>query len=90
MGGVVLKYFDNILVNVKWLDYEIRVEVRLDVIYMYEEVVVGVGGLLVGIGGKMLLMFLGGIDLLVVGMEVMRWGVIIEVIYFYSLLFISD
>lgn len=45
LGGAVLKHFDNISVNVKRPDHEIRVEVRLDAIYMYEEVVQGAGGL---------------------------------------------
>ncbi len=50
-------------------------EVRLDAIYMYEEVVPGSGGLPVGTGGKTLLMLSGGIDSPVAGMEVMRRGV---------------
>lgn len=76
--------------NVKNFDYEIKIEVRMDVIYIYEKVIVGVGGLLVGIGGKILFMLSGGIDFFVVGIEVMKCGVIVEVIYFYSLLFMSE
>ncbi len=64
-------------------------EVRLDAIYMYEEVVQA-GGLPVGTGGKTLLMLSGGIDSPVAGMEVMRRGVTIEAIHFHSPPFTSD
>ncbi|MGT2357503.1 hypothetical protein ACVPOS_14290 [Staphylococcus aureus] len=39
-----MKQIENVSVNVKRPDHEIRVEVRLDAIYMYEEVVPGSGG----------------------------------------------
>ena len=84
LGGTVLKQIENVSVNVKRPDHEIRVEVRLDAIYMYEEVVPGSGGLPVGTGGKTLLMLSGGIDSPVAGMEVMRRGVTIEAIHFHS------
>ncbi|MBU5904641.1 hypothetical protein JVV96_20005, partial [Vibrio cholerae O1] len=80
----VLKQIENVSVNVKRPDHEIRVEVRLDAIYMYEEVVPGSGGLPVGTGGKTLLMLSGGIDSPVAVMEVMRRGVTIEAIHFHS------
>lgn len=50
----------------------------------------GVGGLFVGISGKGMFMFFGGIDFFVVGYFVMKWGVEIEVVYFVSLLYISE
>lgn len=50
----------------------------------------GVGGFLVGMSGKVMLMFSGGIDSLVVGYLVMKCGLEIEVVYFYSLFFISE
>lgn len=90
LGGTVLKQIENVSVNVKRPDHEIRVEVRLDAIYMYEEVVPGSGGLPVGTGGKTLLMLSGGIDSPVAGMEVMRRGVTIEAIHFHSPPFTSD
>ena len=43
-------------------DYEIKIEVRMDAIYIYEKVIAGAGGLPVGTGGKTLLMLSGGID----------------------------
>ncbi len=87
----VLKQIENVvLFNVKRPDHEIRVEVRLDAIYMYEEVVPGSGGLPVGTGGKTLLMLSGGIDSPVAGMEVMRRGVTIERFISNSSPFTSD
>lgn len=90
VGGVILKHFDHLTVNVKQPDHEIKVEVRLDAIYIYEEVVAGSGGLPVGTGGKTLLMLSGGIDSPVAGMEVMKRGVTVEAIHFHSPPFTSE
>ena len=90
VGGVILKHFDHLTVNVKQPDHEIKIEVRLDAIYIYEEVVAGSGGLPVGTGGKTLLMLSGGIDSPVAGMEVMKRGVTVEAIHFHSPPFTSE
>ncbi|MBO1199567.1 tRNA 4-thiouridine(8) synthase ThiI [Staphylococcus simiae] len=90
IGGAVLSNVDDITVNVKKPDHEIRVEVRLDAIYMYVDVVAGAGGLPVGTGGKTLLMLSGGIDSPVAGVEVMKRGVTIEAIHFHSPPFTSE
>lgn len=90
VGGVILKHFDHLTVNVKQPDHEIKIEVRLDAIYIYEEVVAGSGGLPVGTDGKTLLMLSGGIDSPVAGMEVMKRGVTVEAIHFHSPPFTSE
>ena len=90
VGGVILKHFDHLTVNVKQPDHEIKIEVRLDAIYIYEEVVAGSGGLPVGTGGKTLLMLSGGIDSPVAGMEVIKRGVTVEAIHFHSPPFTSE
>ncbi|PTE54603.1 tRNA 4-thiouridine(8) synthase ThiI [Staphylococcus epidermidis] len=90
VGGAILKENNNITVNVKNPDYEIKIEVRMDAIYIYEKVIAGVGGLPVGTGGKTLLMLSGGIDSPVAGIEVMKRGVTVEAIHFHSPPFTSE
>ncbi|EGQ4098784.1 tRNA 4-thiouridine(8) synthase ThiI [Staphylococcus pseudintermedius] len=84
VGGEVLKSNTSLHVDVRQPDHEIKVEVRLDAIYMYDRIIPAIGGLPVGTGGKTLLMLSGGIDSPVAGMEVMRRGVTIEAIHFHS------
>ncbi|MBM5967100.1 tRNA 4-thiouridine(8) synthase ThiI [Staphylococcus epidermidis] len=90
VGGAILKENNNITVNVKNPDYEIKIEVRMDAIYIYEKVISGAGGLPVGTGGKTLLMLSGGIDSPVAGIEVMKRGVTVEAIHFHSPPFTSE
>ena len=90
VGGAILKENNNITLNVKNPDYEIKIEVRMDTIYIYEKVIAGAGGLPVGTGGKTLLMLSGGIDSPVAGIEVMKRGVTVEAIHFHSPPFTSE
>lgn len=90
VGGAVIENVPGLTVNVKQPDYELRVEVRKDAIYVYHEIFEGAGGLPVGTGGKTLLMLSGGIDSPVAGIEVMRRGVTIEAIHFHSPPFTSE
>ncbi|EGQ4185070.1 tRNA 4-thiouridine(8) synthase ThiI [Staphylococcus pseudintermedius] len=90
VGGEVLKSNTSLHVDVRQPDHEIKLEVRLDAIYMYDRIIPAIGGLPVGTGGKTLLMLSGGIDSPVAGMEVMRRGVTIEAIHFHSPPFTSE
>ncbi|EGQ3674816.1 tRNA 4-thiouridine(8) synthase ThiI [Staphylococcus pseudintermedius] len=90
VGGEVLKSNTSLHVDVRQPDHEIKVEVRLDAIYMYDRIIPAIGGLPVGTGGKTLLMLSGGIDSPVAGMEVLRRGVTIEAIHFHSPPFTSE
>ncbi|EGQ4175390.1 tRNA 4-thiouridine(8) synthase ThiI [Staphylococcus pseudintermedius] len=90
VGGEVLKSNTSLHVDVRQPDHEIKVEVHLDAIYMYDRIIPAIGGLPVGTGGKTLLMLSGGIDSPVAGMEVMRRGVTIEAIHFHSPPFTSE
>lgn len=90
VGGAVLGNTEQVSVNVKNPDHVIKVEVRLDAVYIYDRTIYGAGGLPVGTGGKTLLMLSGGIDSPVAGMEVMRRGVTIEAIHFHSPPFTSE
>ena len=90
IGGAVLNATDHLTVDVHHPDHTIKVEVRLDAIYVYDKVISGSGGLPVGTGGKTLLMLSGGIDSPVAGIEVMRRGVTVEAIHFHSPPFTSE
>lgn len=84
IGGAVLRTYQNLSVNVKKPDVELRVEVRQDAVYMMAQIIQGAGGMPVGSNGKSLLMLSGGIDSPVAGYLMMKRGVRLEAIHFYS------
>ncbi|KYG91505.1 MULTISPECIES: tRNA uracil 4-sulfurtransferase ThiI [Metasolibacillus] len=84
LGGTVLSKYQNISVQVKKPDVELRVEVRYDAIYMMGQIIPGAAGMPVGSNGKSLLMLSGGIDSPVAGYLMMKRGVRLEAIHFYS------
>lgn len=90
LGGAILQATEDISVDVKQPDYNVRVEVRMDGVYVFTQIYEGAGGLPVGTGGKTLLMLSGGIDSPVAGMEIMKRGVYIEAIHFHSPPFTSE
>lgn len=90
LGGHVLSHFNNLTVQVKKPDIELRVEVRKDAIYMMAQVIYGAGGMPVGSNGKTLLMLSGGIDSPVAAYLLMKRGVRIEAIHFFSPPYTSD
>lgn len=90
LGGYVLSHFNNLSVQVKNPDVELRVEVRKDAIYMMAQIIYGAGGMPVGSNGKTLLMLSGGIDSPVAGYLLMKRGVRIEAIHFFSPPYTSD
>ncbi len=65
-------------------DVELRIEVRHDAVYMMAQVIQGAGGMPIGSNGKSLLMLSGGIDSPVAGYLMMKRGVRLEAIHFYS------
>ena len=84
IGGTVLRNYQNLSVNVRKPDVELRIEVRLDAVYMMAQVIPGAGGMPIGSNGKSLLMLSGGIDSPVAGYLMMKRGVRLEAIHFYS------
>lgn len=84
VGAHVLRQFSNISVNVKKPDVELRIEVRKDAIYMMAQIIQGAGGMPIGSNGKSLLMLSGGIDSPVAGYLLMKRGVRLEAIHFFS------
>ncbi|MGE7622725.1 tRNA uracil 4-sulfurtransferase ThiI [Viridibacillus sp. NPDC096237] len=90
MGGHVLRNIPNLYVQMKEPEIELRIEVREHAVYMMVEVIPGAGGLPVGANGKALLLLSGGIDSPVAGYYMMKRGVRIEAIHFFSPPFTSD
>lgn len=84
VGGYLLKNNSNLSVDVKHPDVELRVEIRKEAAYLMSEVIHGAGGMPVGSNGKTLLLLSGGIDSPVAGYLMMKRGVRIDAIHFYS------
>lgn len=84
LGGVVLKNFNDIKVDVHNPELLINIEVRSDNAYIYFDKIAGIGGYPVGSLGKGMLMLSGGIDSPVSGYLALKRGVRIEGIYFES------
>lgn len=71
-------------------DLDINVEIRKNSAYVYSEVYEGMGGLPVGVTGKVGLMLSGGIDSPVAGYMGLKRGVKLVPVYFHSFPFTSD
>ena len=84
LGGVILKNFNDIKVDVHNPELLINIEVRSDNAYIYFDKIAGIGGYPVGSLGKGMLMLSGGIDSPVSGYLALKRGVRIEGIYFES------
>lgn len=84
IGGHVLRNYQNLSVQMKKPDVELRIEIRQDAVYAMAQVIAGAGGMPVGSSGHSLLMLSGGIDSPVAGYLMMKRGVRIEAIHFFS------
>ena len=84
LGGVILKNFNDIKVDVHNPELLINIEVRSDNAYIYFDKIAGIGGYPVGSLGKGMLMLSGGIDSPVSGYLALKRGVRIEGVYFES------
>jgi len=84
VGSHVLRTFQEIQVQMKKPDINLHVEVRKDAVYMMAQVIPGAGGLPIGSNGKSLLMLSGGIDSPVAGYQMLKRGVRLDAIHFYS------
>ncbi len=84
VGEYVLDHTDGRLrVDVKKPDHVLSVEVR-DHVYMYVRVIMAVGGMPVGTGGKAALLLSGGIDSPVAGYMIAKRGVELIAVHYYS------
>ena len=90
IGSHVLRSFPDLSVKMKDPDIDLKVEIREKAAYMMAEVIPGAGGLPVGAGGKALLMLSGGIDSPVAGYHMLKRGVRLELIHFFSPPFTND
>lgn len=86
----VLTTLPGMTVQMKDPDIELRVEVREESTYMMIDVIQAAAGLPVGSNGKALLLLSGGIDSPVAAFYMMKRGVRIEAIHFFSPPFTSE
>lgn len=85
LGGYLLEKFpDKLKVDVHHPDLTLRVEIRLNGIYLSSETIKGAGGMPVGTAGKGMMMMSGGIDSPVAAYLAMKRGVSLEMVHFYS------
>ncbi|WP_283678597.1 tRNA uracil 4-sulfurtransferase ThiI [Lentilactobacillus sp. Marseille-Q4993] len=84
LGDHILENVEGITVDVKHPDIEIRVEIRMNGVFLSSETIKGAGGLPVGTGGRATMMLSGGIDSPVASYMGMKRGVKIDMIHFYS------
>ncbi|KRL80516.1 tRNA uracil 4-sulfurtransferase ThiI [Ligilactobacillus equi] len=84
VGGAILEAIPDLKVQMKDPDITLRVEVRLNGIFLSYKKIDGAGGLPVGTAGKGMLMLSGGIDSPVAGYLAMKRGVDIEMVHFFS------
>ncbi|WP_019413903.1 tRNA uracil 4-sulfurtransferase ThiI [Paenisporosarcina sp. TG20] len=90
VGSYVLSSFPEIKVQMKKPDIDLRIEVRREAVYMTAQIIPGAGGLPIGSNGKSLLMLSGGIDSPVAGYQMLKRGVRLDAIHFYSPPFTSE
>ena len=83
LGGVILDAYPEMHVDVHNPDILLNIEVR-DNIYIYSEIIPGLGGMPVGTGGKAMLLLSGGIDSPVAGWMIAKRGVKIDAVYFHA------
>lgn len=90
IGSSVLRAYPDLTVQMKNPEIELKVEIREKAAYMTSEVISGAGGLPIGAGGKALLMLSGGLDSPVAGYHMLKRGVRLELIHFFSPPFTND
>lgn len=84
LGGHILRQIPGSRVQMKNPDITLRVEVRLNGIFLSSETIDGAGGLPVGTGGKAAMMLSGGIDSPVAAYLGMKRGVKLDMVHFFS------
>lgn len=89
MGGVILKAFPEMKVDVHHPEIMLHIEIR-EKIYIYSMEIQGPGGMPVGSNGKAMLLLSGGIDSPVAGYMIAKRGVKIDAVYFHAPPYTSD
>ena len=89
MGAAILNAYPEMKVDVHHPDIMLNIEVR-EKIYIYSEIIPGLGGMPVGTGGKAMLLLSGGIDSPVAGYMIAKRGVKLDAVYFHAPPYTSD
>ncbi|MEK4437345.1 tRNA uracil 4-sulfurtransferase ThiI [Paenibacillus sp. FSL K6-2862] len=90
VGSPILRKFQQLRVDVRNPDIELRVEIRDQGTYIFNEVIPAVGGFPLGTNGKAMVLLSGGIDSPVAAWASMRRGLEVECVHFYSYPFTSQ
>ncbi|NLP47244.1 MAG: tRNA 4-thiouridine(8) synthase ThiI [Epulopiscium sp.] len=89
VGAYLLQHMPTLSVDVHHPQVRVWIEIRNSV-YVYSQVIPGLGGMPIGTSGKAMLLLSGGIDSPVAGWMVAKRGVALEGIYFHSHPYTSD
>jgi thiamine biosynthesis protein ThiI len=73
-GNLIRNAFPHLKVNLAAPDKEIFIEIRGEECYLYDSVIRGAGGLPLGVGGTLIVLFSGGIDSPVAAWMMMKRG----------------
>lgn len=90
MGGVILRNFENLQVDVHKPDLYLNIDIKQNNIYIYVDKIKGQGGLPIGSGGKALLLLSGGIDSPVAGFLMAKRGIELSAVHYHSYPFTSE
>ena len=83
LGAAILEAFPQMKVDVHTPNIRVYVEIREE-IYIYSQIIPGLGGMPVGSNGSAMLLLSGGIDSPVAGYLIAKRGVQIEATYFHA------
>lgn len=83
LGGVLLDNTAYEKVQLENPDDEYHIEIEQDQIFFYTEKIAGPGGLPVGISGRVLVLFSGGIDSTIAAYMMAKRGCQIDLLHFY-------
>ena len=91
IGGNILKNNKNLSVNVKNPDFILNIDIReKKETFLYEKVILGMGGMPVSTSGHGLLLLSGGIDSPVAGYMMAKRGVKVASVHFHSYPYTSN
>ncbi|ADB57260.1 tRNA uracil 4-sulfurtransferase ThiI [Archaeoglobus profundus] len=82
LGALILKNFPHLKVDLENPEKTIYVEIRNEDCYVFDEIIKGVGGIPLGVEGKLVSLFSGGIDSPVATWLMMKRGCEVVPIYF--------
>ncbi|MBR0463366.1 MAG: tRNA sulfurtransferase, partial [Clostridia bacterium] len=89
LGGVILDHNPNLRVDVHKPQHRVTVEIR-DHAYVCVREIPAAGGMPLGTGGRGMLLLSGGIDSPVAGYQMMRRGVNVNAVHFFSFPYTSE